>query len=95
MGKESLMFGDIEIEKKNHQCPIFLKDADVEKVLEFNPIENGLFRGCSRIGGGAKRSILPKICHTYPTMMKLGTVIPYLKKIQKIYESCDTPREFC
>ena len=26
---------------------------------------------------------LPKICHTYPTMMKLGTVIPYLKKFQK------------
>ena len=25
----------------------------------------------------------PKICHTYPTTMKLGTVIPYLKKIQK------------
>ena len=21
--------------------------------------------------------LLPKICHTYPTMMKLGTVIPY------------------
>ena len=28
-------------------------------------------------------------------MMKLGTVIPYLKKIQKTYESRDTPREFC
>ena len=27
---------------------------------------------------------------TYPTMMKLGTVIPYLEKIQKIYESRDT-----
>ena len=26
---------------------------------------------------------LPKICHTYPTMMKLGTVIPYLEKTQK------------
>ena len=26
----------------------------------------------------------PKICHTYPTMKELGTVIPYLKKIQKI-----------
>ena len=38
---------------------------------------------------------LPKICHTYTTMMKLGTVIPYLKKIQKIYESRDTPLEFC
>ena len=38
---------------------------------------------------------LPKICHTYPTVMKLGTVIPYPKKIQKIYESRDTPLEFC
>ena len=26
---------------------------------------------------------LHKICHTYPTIMKLDTVIPYLKKIQK------------
>ena len=24
---------------------------------------------------------LPKICHTYATVMKLGTVIPYPKKI--------------
>ena len=24
-----------------------------------------------------------KIRHTYPTMIKLGTVIPYLRKIQK------------
>ena len=36
-----------------------------------------------------------KFCHTYPTRMKLGTVIPYLKKFQKLYESCDTPLEFC
>ena len=28
-------------------------------------------------------------------MMKPGTVIPYPKKIQKIYESRDTPLEFC
>ena len=46
-------------------------------------------------GGGGKKDPLPKICHTYPTMIKLGTVIPYLKKIQKIYESRDTPLEFC
>ena len=40
---------------------------------------------------------LPKIYDTNPTMMKLGTVIPYLKKIQKIYQSRDTPSapEFC
>ena len=41
--------------------------------------------------GGGKKAHLPKICHTYPAMMKLCTVIPYLKKIQKIYESRDTP----
>ena len=45
-------------------------------------------------GGGQKGLPLPKICHTYPTMMKLGTVIAYPKKIQKIYESRDTPLEF-
>ena len=27
--------------------------------------------------------------------MKLGTVIPYLKKIKKIFELRDTPLEFC
>ena len=37
------------------------------------------------MGVGAKRPPLPKICHTYPTMMKLCTVMPYLKKIQKLY----------
>ena len=31
---------------------------------------------------------------TYPAVMKLGTVIPNLKKIQKVYESRDTPVEF-
>ena len=36
-----------------------------------------------------------KICHTYPTMMKLGAVIPYLKKVKKIYELRDTRLEFC
>ena len=54
----------------------------------------GIF-GTAHRWGGAKRSPLPKFCHTYPTVMKLGTVIPYLKKIQKIYESCDTSPDFC
>ena len=60
-----------------------------------NPIQDGHFWGCSRMGGEAKRHPFPKICHTYPTIMKLGTVIPYLKKIQKIYESRDTHPDFC
>ena len=46
-------------------------------------------------GWGAKRAALPKICQTYPTMMKLSTVIPYLKKAKKIYESRDKPLDFC
>ena len=36
-----------------------------------------------------------QICHTYLTMIKFDTVTPCLKKIQKIYESRDTPPEFC
>ena len=57
-----------------------------------NHIQNGLFGGYSWMGG--KRSPFPKICHTYPTMLKLGTVIPYLKKIQKMYKSRGTLLEF-
>ena len=45
--------------------------------------------------GGGKKAPLPKICHTYPTMMKLEKVKPYLKKFQALYESRDTPLEFC
>ena len=68
--------------------------------VNINPIQDGLFRGWAfsemlTDGGGAKRPPISKICHTYPTMMKLATVIPYPKRIQKIYESRDTPPEFC
>ena len=53
------------------------------------------FFGAAHGWRGPKRPPLPKICPTYPAMMKLGTVISYPKKIQKIYESRDTPLEFC
>ena len=62
---------------------------------EFNPIQDGLSRGCSRMGGSLFASLPPKIRHTYPTMMKLGTVIPYLRKIKKIYKSPDTFLDSC
>ena len=54
----------------------------------------GFFRAAHGWGVG-KKAPLPKICHTYPTMLNFGTVIPYLKKIQNTYESRDTPCEFC
>ena len=74
-----------------------IHDIIIQLSQCLNPIQDGLFRGCPRMGGvgGPKSPLLPKICSTYPTMMKLGTVILYLKKIQKIYESRDTPLEFC
>ena len=34
-------------------------------------------------GCGGKKAPVSKICHTYPAMMKLGTVIPYFKKVKK------------
>ena len=53
------------------------------------------FFGAAHGWGAAFCAPLPKICHIYPTMMKLGTVIPYLRKIQKIYKSRDLSLEFC
>ena len=42
-------------------------------------------------GWVAKMLPLSNINYTGPAMMKLGTVTPYLKKIQKLYESRDAP----
>ena len=55
----------------------------------------GFFRAAHEWRGVKKAPPLPKICQTYPTMMKLGTVIPYPKKIQNIYESRYTLLKFC
>ena len=37
----------------------------------------------SEKGGGGKKVPLPKICDTYPTVMKLVTTVSYLERIQK------------
>ena len=52
------------------------------------------FFGAAHGWGEANRSLLPKNCHTYSTTMKSGSVIPYLKKIQKLYNSLDATFEF-
>ena len=54
----------------------------------FNPIHAGPFWISSRMGRGKKVPSLKSV--TRPIKVKLGTVIPYLKKIQKIFESHDT-----
>ena len=57
------------------------------------PYSGWVFSGLLTDMGGGGRQKAPKICHIYPTMMKLGSVIPYLKNIQQLYESRDTPLE--
>ena len=46
-------------------------------------------------GGGGGRQKVPLSLQSviYPTMMRLRTLIPYLKKIQKTYEPRDTTLE--
>ena len=51
----------------------------VSSIAIVNPIQGD----CSWMRGGSKKAPSLKSV-THPTMMKLGTVIPYLKKIQKI-----------
>ena len=46
-------------------------------------------------GLGCKNAHLHKNFRTYPKMMKLCTVIPYLTKIQNIHKSRETPIKFC
>ena len=43
------------------------------------------------MGEEDKKAPLPKLCHIYLTMMKLGTVIPFLKKMQKYVNSVAHP----
>ena len=62
---------------------------EMQFLSPFNPIQDGLSRGCSRMGrgGGVQKGPFPKIWHSYTKMLELGTVITYLKRIQKIYKS--------
>ena len=85
------------------KCSVFNQGRSIHKQLTRKLIlfRMGIFgaaHGCVCVWGGVVRKApppLPKICHIYPTMMKLGTVIPYLTNIKKIYEPPNTPPEFC
>ena len=72
--------------RQQRKCYVFV---NYHVSVSFQLYSRWAFSECSRTGQEHK-SPLPKICHTNPTMIKLGTVIPYLKKIQEIYESCST-----
>ena len=56
-------------------------------TLKINHIQDRPSRDAHRLGAGGKKIPVPKICHTCSPMMKLGTVIPYLRKTLNLYES--------
>ena len=64
------------------------------QIRDLNPIQDGLFRGCSRMRGQKGSPSLKSATWTLQKM-KLGPVITYPKKTQKIYESRDTSLQFC
>ena len=66
---------------------------DLMKLEKLLFLLKGLpFCGYSQIWGRVGAKSTPSLKSiTHPTMMKLGTVIAYLKTTQKIYESRDTP----
>ena len=79
----------------NVEWGFFVNTKDLqfyEKAV--NPIQYGPFWGLlTDVGGGRKGRcppLSPEICLTYTEMMKLGTVIPYIRKIQNSYKLLDT-----
>ena len=48
-----------------------------------------------KVSSGAEKPFFFKICHIFFRKIKLSKVIPYLKKIQKIYNSREPLPESC
>ena len=84
----------VKIQKLPGSESLFHKVAGLEAAALLTLLRMGLFE-VAHGWGEIKKAPLPKICPSYSTMIKLGTVIPYLKKIQKIYKSLEKPLEFC
>ena len=73
----------------------YLSISEENTVLpHVNSIHDRPFWCCSRKGRGLQKGCPSLKSVSHVTMMKLGIGIPYLKKIQKIYKSLDTPLEF-
>ena len=61
------------------QCRKGLANASLNSTL----FRLRIFGGCSLMGVRAKEPSLPKFCDTHPIVIKIGEVIPYLKKVIK------------
>ena len=83
----------IKLWKDNFLKPrYYVTLIDVAKNLTL--FRRSLFMAVHDRGRG-KKTFFPKIFQIYSTMVKLGTVIPYLKKMQQIFKSRGMSLEFC
>ena len=53
-----------------------------KKPVPDNEIEENLCKIVDKVRAKINDRVI-ELCHTYPTIMKLGTIISYLKKTQK------------
>ena len=62
-----------------------------------NPIQDGPFQAAHVGKEGDEKALphVPKLCHTYATIMNLGKKVPFLKKIRNVYESRGIRLQFC
>ena len=79
-----------ELLKKNKVGTIS-QDNSKDICKWFNPIQDGSLWGCSQTWEGQQGPSFSKICHTYTTMMKIGTALPYLKKNKKYMNHLKRP----
>ena len=65
---------------KNPKKPVRIMNS--KKPVPDNEIEENLCKIVDKVRVKINDRVI-ELCHTYPTIMKLGTIIPYLKKTQK------------
>ena len=67
----------------NFRWKHFMKTLTLFRMDLFRAAHGWTWKG----GRGGGRISFSEICHTYPTIIKLGIVIPYLKKIQNMHKT--------
>ena len=70
---------------------IYYSNVEHGNRCYFNPIPDGLFRGCSWMGETKRPPSLKSVTYNDETWHNYTL----RKEDPKIYELCDTPREFC
>lgn len=79
------------------QKKFFFEDVSKQTLNPFKMCLFGAAQGCGGLGGVWESKRAPpaaNVCYTYHTVIKLGADVSYLKQIQKLYKSPETPFDF-